>query len=219
MIDWLTNWLKEIILIVLLASFVDLLLPNSNIQKYARLILGLLIILTIISPIFALFTEDYSVSTFVKGIETEVNSYESNQLYSTNIVENNEYESKMVDQVEQSMLLELKGLLESKYEISIVDLELTANLVNNNWEVNKLLLMVKEGMELDNSITSNDVAVIEEVTEIEQIEIDITQQEIIQSKNNESDNAHLTNVLKEEIHKEWGLAKEIIFIEILGSSN
>lgn len=218
MIDWLTNWLKEIILIVLLASFVDLLLPNSNMQKYARLILGLLIILTIISPIFELFTENFSVSTFVKGIETEAYSYESNT-DTTNLIGSKEYESKMVEQVEQSMMLELKGLLETKYAISIIDLELTANLVNNSWEIKKIILMIEEGRMEDNPSTSNEVAVIEEITEVEQVEININQQEVTEANNNESSDEHLANALKEEIHKEWGFPEEMIFIEILRSSN
>lgn len=219
MIEWLTNWLKEIILIVLLASFVDLLLPNSNMQKYARFILGLLIILTIISPIFELFTDNYSVSTYIKGIETEAYSNNLAKLDSANGIENKEYEDKMVEQVEQSMLFELRGLLENKYEITIVDLELTANLINNNWEIKKLLLMVEEGKLQGNQTTGNDVAVIEEIAEIEKIEIDINKQEIIQSNNNGSSDNHLANALKEEIHKEWGLPEEIIFIEIIGGSN
>lgn len=62
MIEWLGEWLKDIILIVLLASFVDLLLPNSEVQRYARIILGLLIILVILTPIIEIFDSDYSKS-------------------------------------------------------------------------------------------------------------------------------------------------------------
>lgn len=219
MIDWLTNWLKEIILIVLLASFVDLLLPKSNIQKYARFILGLLIILTIISPIFELFSDNYSVSTFIKGIETEAFSNKSINLDSSNLMGSKEYEEKMVEQVEQSMLSELKVLLENKYEVTIVDLELTANLVNNNWEIKKLLLKIKEGL-LEDQITGKDVTGIEEISEIENIVIEISQFEATEDDDkNQSSDDNITNALKKEIQKEWGLAEEIIFIEILSSSN
>lgn len=55
MILYLTDWLKKLILLILLATIVDLLLPNSNMQRYARLVIGLLIILTMLSPIFSLF--------------------------------------------------------------------------------------------------------------------------------------------------------------------
>lgn len=51
---WLSSWLREIVAIILLAAIVDLLLPNQAMQRYARLIIGLLILLALLSPILNL---------------------------------------------------------------------------------------------------------------------------------------------------------------------
>ncbi|WP_409346440.1 stage III sporulation protein AF [Paenibacillus sp. MBLB4367] len=53
--DWLGGWLKELILIIMLAAFAELLLPNNNMQRYARTVIGLFLLLTILSPILELF--------------------------------------------------------------------------------------------------------------------------------------------------------------------
>ncbi|MGZ0053084.1 stage III sporulation protein AF [Brevibacillus gelatini] len=53
---WLTLWLKKIILLVLLAAFLDLILPNTTLQRYVKMVMGLILLLTIISPVFALFS-------------------------------------------------------------------------------------------------------------------------------------------------------------------
>lgn len=53
---WLTLWLKKIILLVLLAAFLDLILPNTSLQRYVKMVMGLILLLTIISPIFSLFS-------------------------------------------------------------------------------------------------------------------------------------------------------------------
>jgi stage III sporulation protein AF len=53
--EWLTLWLKKIILLVLLAAFLDLILPNSSLQRYVKMVMGLIILLTILSPVFTLF--------------------------------------------------------------------------------------------------------------------------------------------------------------------
>lgn len=53
---WLTLWLKKIILLVLLAAFLDLILPNTSLQRYVKMVMGLILLLTIISPVFALFS-------------------------------------------------------------------------------------------------------------------------------------------------------------------
>jgi stage III sporulation protein AF len=55
---WLSDWLRDIIAVILLAVLVELLLPNKAMQRYARLVVGLFILLTILSPLLRLFQED-----------------------------------------------------------------------------------------------------------------------------------------------------------------
>ncbi|WP_206669928.1 stage III sporulation protein AF [Paenibacillus luteus] len=54
----MSDWLRDIIAIILLAVFVELLLPNKAMQRYARLVVGLFILLTILSPILKLIQSD-----------------------------------------------------------------------------------------------------------------------------------------------------------------
>lgn len=60
MIAWLSDWLRDIIAVIMLAAFVELLLPNKSMQRYARLVIGLLILLTIMSPILRLLQGDFN---------------------------------------------------------------------------------------------------------------------------------------------------------------
>lgn len=55
--DWLGGWLKSVIMVVLFAAFVDLILPGKALERYARLVLSLLILLTLLSPIITLITD------------------------------------------------------------------------------------------------------------------------------------------------------------------
>ncbi|APO46643.1 stage III sporulation protein AF [Paenibacillus xylanexedens] len=55
---WLSNWLQDLIMIVLLATFVDMLLPNRSMERYVKLVLSLLILLTLLSPITKLLKSD-----------------------------------------------------------------------------------------------------------------------------------------------------------------
>lgn len=55
--DWLGDWLKSVIMVVLFAAFVDLILPGKALERYARLVLSLLILLTLLSPIITLITD------------------------------------------------------------------------------------------------------------------------------------------------------------------
>ena len=51
MIATFTSWVKSIIFVVLFASFLELLLPSSSMQRFIRVIMGLLIMLVILNPV------------------------------------------------------------------------------------------------------------------------------------------------------------------------
>jgi len=57
-LSFLTEWITSIILFILFAIVIDLLLPNSSMQKYAKMVVSLLLIVVMLNPIFALFRAD-----------------------------------------------------------------------------------------------------------------------------------------------------------------
>lgn len=56
--SFLGEWLKQIIIIVLFAVFIDLLLPNRAMERYVRFVVSLLILLTLIAPVVRIFTPE-----------------------------------------------------------------------------------------------------------------------------------------------------------------
>ncbi|MGE7764568.1 stage III sporulation protein AF [Peribacillus sp. NPDC096540] len=57
--SFLAGWVSNIIIFVLLATVIDMLLPTSALQKYAKMVIGLLLIAIIITPILGLFNKDF----------------------------------------------------------------------------------------------------------------------------------------------------------------
>lgn len=53
---YLGEWLKEIIIIVLFAVFIDLLLPNRAMERYVKFVVSLLILLTLLSPVMRILS-------------------------------------------------------------------------------------------------------------------------------------------------------------------
>ncbi|CAM3787951.1 stage III sporulation protein AF [Cohnella lubricantis] len=56
----LAAWLGRIVAVVLLVSLVDLILPNQTMQRYVRLVAGLLVLLTVATPVLSWFRSDFS---------------------------------------------------------------------------------------------------------------------------------------------------------------
>lgn len=67
LMDGLAGWLRQIIAVLLLASIVDLLLPNRTMQRYVRLVAGLFILLTVATPVLGWMKGDFG-SRLAEGL-------------------------------------------------------------------------------------------------------------------------------------------------------
>ncbi|TLS52993.1 stage III sporulation protein AF [Paenibacillus antri] len=68
MMEALTGWLKQIVLVVLLATFIDLLLPNRTMQRYVKLVVSLFILMTILSPVLQLLGSNANVRMLAASV-------------------------------------------------------------------------------------------------------------------------------------------------------
>ncbi|MBY0096422.1 stage III sporulation protein AF [Mesobacillus maritimus] len=74
--DFLTEWITNIIIFILLATIIDMLLPNSSLQKYVKVVISLLLISIILSPIMKIFSSDFesaiaSISNYNSKVDEE----------------------------------------------------------------------------------------------------------------------------------------------------
>jgi stage III sporulation protein AF len=53
-VDFLKEWVRSLVLLVLLGGCLELLLPMSNMKKYVRMTMGLLVVLAVCKPLLAL---------------------------------------------------------------------------------------------------------------------------------------------------------------------
>lgn len=67
--DWLGGWLKSVVLIVLLAAFIDLLLPNYTMQRYVKMAISLFLLVTLLTPVFQLFQKDWNFNELLNKAE------------------------------------------------------------------------------------------------------------------------------------------------------
>lgn len=60
-IEFLTLWIKDIAIIFVLISIIEIVLPNNNMKRYIDMIIGFLIIIVIINPFVKLFHKDFNI--------------------------------------------------------------------------------------------------------------------------------------------------------------
>ncbi|WP_374721540.1 stage III sporulation protein AF [Peribacillus tepidiphilus] len=125
--DFLTTWITNIILFILLAIVVEMLLPNSSMQKYAKMVIGLLLIAIIITPIFKLLSTD-----FEKLITTATESQQAEKFSLENSTElkKKEIQAAQHAYILEQMAVQLRAEVEEelmeqyKMEIKNIDIQL-----------------------------------------------------------------------------------------------
>lgn len=131
MLGWLGEWLQSIVVVVLLAIVVELVLPNSKMLRYSRLVVGLILLLTILNPVLQLFQVDFQdkLSASFSQWEKELNARQSEVLSLEQITKEAELlkqqrEGAALDvtraSIEQSMQQELQAAVDA----TIVDVSL-----------------------------------------------------------------------------------------------
>lgn len=78
MITWLSSWAQGIIVAVVIATIIELILPNGSSKKYIKVVIGIYILFTIISPVIRK----------VKGNNFDVNEILSAEEYEQKLAQN-----------------------------------------------------------------------------------------------------------------------------------
>lgn len=118
MIAFLSKWAEGIVIAVVIATIIELILPNTNNKKYVKMIVGVYIVFTIISPIVNEFCEvDFSALHFeeMQDVQTQTKATTA-QAYTNNYI-TNLYTKNL--QKDMHSKLEAKGYEADKIVIQI----------------------------------------------------------------------------------------------------
>lgn len=155
-IEFLTQWLREIVLVFIFTSIVELILPNGNMKKYINMVIGFLIILVIIGPFVKLIHTDYSFAR---------NLYK-NQIESINFKYNEDLEINKVqdEQIKDFYINKVKGEIQelvlntTDYVIESIDITIKEDEMNFG-KLEEVNLILKENLdgEKENQIAIKEV--------------------------------------------------------------
>ena len=117
MIDFLSNWAQGIIVAVIIATIIEMILPNGSCKKYVKVVVGIYILFTIISPIITKFSSNnFNINDILDTKAYEEQMAKSDEDISKKIEENN---NRTIKDIYQSNLeSDIKAKLKDKgYEV------------------------------------------------------------------------------------------------------
>lgn len=186
--DWLAGWLKTVIMVIMLATFVDLLLPSNTMQRYVKTVMSLFILLTLLSPVLQLFQKDWDMDQLISQAEKQQNEktmlvsggkplMKSFELIKQDADKLQAAGQKQSQQMIQTQLSDLmKEDLQKQTEFFIQDVQVLAQIDNNGTPVITKVRVTLDDIEAKKqeqpSGASKSIAVMEPVKPIDPIRID-----------------------------------------------
>jgi len=143
---FLREWVQEIVILLILATFIDMALPNSAIKRYVDYTVGLILLLLLLTPIIGLLDNELDVNAMLASAE----QHSSKTLVTTQPISDKSswlaYKLLLEDRIKQ-MLSETKRVTSSTVAVIIdqnpasidfgnpIIIEVHAKLIKTNTEV------------------------------------------------------------------------------------
>lgn len=97
--NWISGWIQGIIIAVIIGTIIEMLLPDGNCKKYVKIVIGVYILFSIVSPVITKVTGNefrvsdiYDINTYIevstKSSQENIENSQQNQIkqvYITNL--------------------------------------------------------------------------------------------------------------------------------------
>ena len=77
MIKFINSWAQGIILAVIIATIIEIILPEGKNKKYVKTVIGVYILFTIIYPLINKFTKT-NINTLIENTTKQMSTYQEN---------------------------------------------------------------------------------------------------------------------------------------------
>lgn len=158
MIEFLSSWAQGIIVAVIIATLIEMILPNNSSKKYVKVVIGMYILFTIVSPIIKkVGGKDINLNTI------NIEKYEQQIAKSDNTI-SRKFEDNNTRSIKDIYVSNLKAdisakLKEKGYEIDISDIQIKDD---ENYTIEKItlkLIKTEQKQEKNNEIVINTVEI------------------------------------------------------------
>ena len=196
MVEWLSQWAGAIIVAVIIGTVIEMILPEGNSKKFIKVVIGIYIVFTIITPIINKFTgEEINVSDILELDDYIEEAKESAKVQNAMQDDN---ESSIRSMYISGIKNDIKAKIETRgYIVNSVDLEV-AN--DDTYTINSIAIDAQKQNENIDSGDNEQTETIEEVNEIEKVEVRIDNQEgnsNTEVQNNTTNNLEQDNNLQD----------------------
>lgn len=166
MINFLSSWVKNLALALIIVSILEMILPNNKTKKYVKMVMGLYILFSIISP----FIENSNKFNFNN---IDLNSYVE-EVHTTSSTSEKIDQTSMDDRLSQIYKEELENNITQKVEEKgyiVENCKVVANISQNDSNIEKITLKIG-GKKVQN-LDKQENTTLSEIQKVEKIDISV----------------------------------------------
>lgn len=183
LIKFINSWAQGIILAVIIATIIEIILPEGNNKKYVKTVIGIYILFSIVYPLITkISNKNVNLNSIINSTTKEMSKYDNSNLITieTNAYMENTYKQKLEEDIKQK--IEEKG-----YTILELNLYIETENEEKYGQINSIIIQLKK----DNIVKAETNT----VNKVEEININVSNDNIVK-KDEEK-----TYISEEEIKK------------------
>ncbi|MDQ0166882.1 stage III sporulation protein AF [Bacillus horti] len=220
--SFLAEWIRHIVLLILLATFLDLIIPNSSMRKYVKLVVGFLLILIILSPILQLLNFDHDrLLTTLEDLLGGSDTVSQQQLEREQQALESVQDELLLEEVKERWLEEIKIGIEAAFDVKVSVITIGLDHYQSTVLVNDMQLVLLEKRDAPNGQTENTdqrevvVTAITPIKPIEEVAVHEGSRHVQRLKENDERSSAEKKVEKEVlkfVQDEWNISVDKIHI-------
>ena len=209
MINFLSSWVKNLALALIIVSILEMILPNNKTKKYVKMVMGLYILFSIISP----FIENSNKFNFNN---IDLNSYVE-EVHTTSSTSEKIDQTSMDDRLSQIYKEELENNITQKVEEKgyiVENCKVVANISQNDSNIEKITLKIG-GKKVQNSDNQENTT-LSEIQKVEKIDISVSKNKENAEEQESEETLKITKndvkIIKDLLINEYGVNEKCLKI-------
>ena len=220
MINFLSSWVKNLCLALIVVSILEMLLPNNKTKKYVKMVMGLYILFSIIEP----FIENSNELKF--NVEDLYNQYSVETLAESENVNQKSMDSRLDELYKQKLENDIVQKLDEEGYV-VEDCDVKAHISSNDTGIELITIKIKEkivtsnenGENQSNETMNIEETIVNEIQKIQKVEINVSKNQdnsSDESTQSEQQNQNITKndikIVKQFLIKEYGVSEKCLRI-------
>lgn len=193
--EWISGWIQGIIIAVIIGTIIEMILPEGNCKKYIKVVIGVYILFSIVSPVITKVTgNDFKIANIFE-LDEYIEASTSNGHQDLNMGQ----EEQIRNIYENSLKNDMQEKIKAKgYEVIKISLEIENN---EQYTLKNITLSLKKQIEKKQTTQNNKQNSVNRIQNVDKVQIQIenTNQNNKELENNSNKEEQLSSKEQKEL--------------------